>query len=326
MPKRKRPAASAAKRVKITEGISVENSYYNPDRTVIPLWSFNWAIGGGLPHRTIMEIAGFEFVGKSSVGDFLCGCVRKAGTVIVLPFEISDQRYFAYNLEAAGFRGVIWFAPAELKGRPLTQEESADLWLDKLEEDEEACSGLFDSISAFAPVSTMEGSVGDANMGRKALVMKNFLGRCEGILLRRRKTNANVFLINHLHPNIGVPGNNTSGGKAIHNHSATRIRLKAEEKFEDGSILIDGQVTKCRFQGPAGLGAKFKIVLKSGQGVHPGLTAVRDCCDLGLATLSDGYVTMGGKKYGLMLHMIRDKFNDADLFRPFQAALAKHEG
>jgi len=301
-------------------GIRFRSAIREIEGIVTPLWSFNQAIGGKIPNRTIMEISGYEYVGKSTFAEYLGGYVAGKQDLALLAFETTDPAYLAGNLTRAGFSGTVW-TPADIddKGKVTDHESMMDEFLDRLEGDENVRSAIWDSVSAFSPVGETEGSVREAHMGLKARIDGNFMRRCEGILLRRRQTPANVFIVNHLHPNLGVPGANTSGGKAIHNHSAIRIRLTLQEGYDDGTMLIEGKVVKLRFRNDAPYRATFKLVLN--HGVHPGLTAVQDALDQGLATKSNGVITLKGKSYGRHSLMMETKWKDPELFKPFLEAL-----
>lgn len=301
-------------------GIKFESGIRDVERHKTKLWSFNQAIGGGIPYRTIMEISGYEYVGKSTLAEYLAGEMGGTGTIVMLAFETTDPQYLAANLKTAGFSGTVWTPPdVDSKGKIKDHEALMDDWLDKLEEDENVRCGVWDSVSAFSPVGETEGSVREAHMGLKARIDANFMRRCEGILQRRRQSPANVFIVNHLHPNLGVPGANTSGGKAIHNHSQTRVRLTLQEGYDDGTMLIDGRVVKLRFRGDAIYRAPFKLVLC--RGVHPGLTAVQDSLDQGIATKENGIIRLGSKSFGRHSLMMEKHWNDPKLFEPFLAAL-----
>lgn len=318
MPRPKKASSEATDRM--IGGIRFRSKIREIDGTPTPLWSFNKAIGGSIPHRTIMEISGYEYVGKSTFAEYLGGFIGAEQDLALLAFETTDPTYLAANLTRAGFSGAVW-TPTEVddKGKAADHESMMDEFLDRLEEDENVRVGLWDSVSAFSPVGETEGSVREAHMGLKARIDGNFMRRCEGILLRRRRTPANVFIVNHLHPNLGVPGANTSGGKAIHNHSQTRVRLTLQEGYDDGTMLVEGKVVKLRFRNDAPYRATFKIVLN--HGIHPGLTAVQDCLDQGIATKSNGVITLKAKSYGRHSVMMETKWKDDDLFKPFMEAL-----
>lgn len=317
MPRTKKASSESDRMI---GGIRFRSKIRDIDGIVTPLWSFNQAIGGKIPHRTIMEISGYEYVGKSTFAEYLGGFVAGQQDLALLAFEATDPAYLARNLTRAGFSGTVW-TPADVddKGKIADHESMMDEFLDKLEEDENVRAGIWDSVSAFSPVGETEGSVREAHMGLKARIDGNFMRRCEGILVRRRASPANLFIVNHLHPNLGVPGANTSGGKAIHNHSATRVRLLLQEGYDDGTMLVEGKVVKLRFRNDAVYRATFKLVLN--HGVHPGLTAVQDCLDQELATKSNGVITLKGKSYGRHSLMMETKWKDDELFKPFLEAL-----
>lgn len=307
-------------------GITLENPTWDVDRTSTRGWSFDQATGGGIPNRSITEIAGYEHVGKSTLGDHLCG-VQSTNHIAMLALELGDPSYLVRNLTAVQFGGSVWFTPGvDDKGKPLDNEGMLDAFLDKIEQDETIGAALVDSVSAISPVGEIEGSVREARMGLKARIMASFMRRLENILLRRRVNPCSVFLVNHLHPSMGIPGANTSGGKAIHNHSATRLRLSLEEPYDDGSFLVSGKIVKLRIRGTAAYRANFKVVMKADYGVHIGLTAIQDCLDQGLAENKAGRISLGTKTFGFHKKMIEETFNELDQFQPFIAALRDYKG
>jgi hypothetical protein len=98
-----------------------------------------------------------------------------------------------------------------------------------------------------------------------------------------------------------------------------RLRLWNESSYnqDDGSYCIAGVVEDYKF-GPSR--QNFKIFVKAGYGVHPGLTAVIDCIDLGLASKS-GTIKLNDTSYGYFKSLVMDKYADDDTFRPFTSEL-----
>lgn len=318
-----KPHTPGAKLPSRNEKITFSTDVRQPKRIPTRLHSFDWATGGGLVERSIIEISGYEGVGKSTICSYLVG-VNGGPEIAVLPLEAYDPDYLVAGLTQAGYEGAVWeVPPSDEKGRVRDDEELLDAFATKMA-DENVKAGLVDSVGAISPVAEAEGSVGEANMGRRARIMAPFLRKIEKTLNRRRQTSALVFLINHQHPNLGFAGTTTTGGKAIHFHATIRARLNNLEKFEDGSRIIEGKVFKLRWRVPGVPdGAPFKVFIKVGMGVHVGLTAVYDAIDAGVATAANGRVTLGDKNYGFLSKLIYEKFDDPDLFKPFITALEK---
>lgn len=324
MPRRKKVDAALPK-AGPERGIRFANNVVQPAKLDSHLTSFDLAIGGGIPERSIVEVSGYEGVGKSTVCDYLLG-INGGPLVAILPFELYDPAYLVASLSNAGFAGEIWeVPPTDDKGKVRDDEAMLDALADKLY-DEDVKAILLDSVGAISPVAEEEGSVREANMGRRARIMGPFLRKVERALIRHRKTSAIALLTNHSHPLIGAQGTTTSGGQAVKFHPLTRVRLTSLENYDDGSKLIEGKVLKCRFRLPGvPHNAAFRIMLKVGQGVHVGLSAVQDCVFLGLAEQKQGRIELDGKSYGFLSKMIYEKYTDQDLFAPFLAACAKQK-
>ena len=231
----KRRRANAHPLTKRTEGIA-----WHVERIPTQLWSFKQATGGGLPRYTLTEVAGYTYVGKSTLLYYLCAEADPTGRIAICPLEATDQDYVERATAMAGHSGKIWYAPSvDDKGKPSSDEDMLDAFLEKIQTEETIHAGMLDAVGSISPISEFEGRVEEANMGRRALIMGRFMRKSERILLRWRRTPCNIFLANHLHPNIGVMGSSTSGGKSIENHAATRIRLSVAERFEEGSWIVE---------------------------------------------------------------------------------------
>lgn len=286
------------------------------------LWSLDRATGGGPPERTITELSAYEGVGKSTLGGYLLGLL--SGEALVCPLEAYDPNYLARCMSQAGFQGQIWEVPSvDEKGKIRDDEYMLDALVEKLAE-EQVSGALIDSVGAVSPIAEQEGSSHDANMGRRARVMAPIMRKLERLLIRHRVNPALVILCNHLHPNLGVPGSNTSGGKAIHFHSSTRIRLSVLEKYDDGSRSVEGKVFKLRFRDGAPNDAVFYYFIKANLGVHVGLSALEDCLKFGLASKDNGIVKLNDKSFGRHSALIEQHYNDPERFAPFQAALKEY--
>lgn len=299
------------------EGVTIEASQADIQRRTTGLWTLDRAYGGGIPLRSYTEISGWEGSGKSSLSYFLLGSLRSESILGVGDNEGMDPNYAARCAYNAGWRGTLRVVPViDDKGEPQTEEVQLDTLADYLLENE--VSGiLLDSIGGLSPVGEEEGSVADANMGKRALIVGRFLRRAVH-RMRRAETAKVLFCTNHMHPMMGGPsgGTITSGGKAVHYLAATRFRISRIE--EDGFWLINGKVIKRRYNGLAPINT-FQVVLVPGEGVHKGLTAVQDCLLLGIAEKTT-VVKLGDKSFGYFKTMVENR-SDLELFAPFYKAL-----
>lgn len=323
-PKKNKSTETPAKKPS-APNIIVEGMSNAVERVKTHLYSFDAALGGGIPVRTATELFGFTHVGKSTLAYYLLfSASRQLGDYTgILDTEGCDQDFITRNADRVGYKGTVWFVEmAGRKGEPLDDGDRMDLLRDRFRERKGFAGILLDSVGNVTLPSNLEGSVKDAKMGQRAKVMNDFM-RALIFDLRYHPTPAVYFQTNHSHPILNGQGTTTTGGVGSAFGCAQRIRLSANKREDDGTIVTEGLVEKLRFR-PDGVGHRmpFQVVMLPSYGIHAGLTAVNDCVQLGLAKL-DRTITLGGKSYGYMSKM-RESYEDPDLFKPFLAALEKH--
>lgn len=283
-----------------------------PYKVPTGFYSFDRALKGGLVVPAAYEIYGFTHVGKSSLAYALAGKVRDSGKILLADFEHFDDEYLSKSLEANGYNGEVDEADTTTGEAALTDIRDALMNPDYQ-------SAILDSVGALMPKAEIEGDVDlTAQIGMKPRLMSKMM-RASMYALKRNA--ACFFVINHLHPIIGkYRGTSTSGGVAIHNLSAVRIKLKTE-KQDDTYSVVQGRIDKLRF---GGKGSYFKFVIVPGIGVHPGLTAVQDCIWFGFAE-EDRTIKMDGESYGYFKWMVDDAIEgNNEKFEPFIERL-EHE-
>lgn len=304
-----------ARAKKKTDEIVVEMDGGMIERRLTGLWSFDRALGGGLPLRSFMELSGWEGSGKSTLAYYLLGVPDESGTIGINDNEGFDPQYAARAAAQSGWRGKIKVIPyVDSKGKPLSEEQMLDALADYLLMDE-VSAVLLDSIGGVSPIGEEEGSVADANMGKRAQIVGRFLRRAVH-RMRRAATPKVLIATNHIHQIMSGQGTITSGGKAVHYLAATRIRISRTE--EDGWWLLQGKIVKRRYHGTDPI-STFQAVLIPGEGIHPGLTAVQDCILMGLAEKTNT-VRMNDKSYGYFKSMVQNR-SDSEQFEPFRKAL-----
>ena len=225
--------------------------------------------------------------------------------IALADFEGFDPEFLMDVLSQVRFEGNINVIQEK------TDEKILDALLEILEEEKYGV-GILDSVGAISPISEMSNDLGAANMGRRALLMSQFARKATHLLRFSKKS---LFLVNHVHPNIGFVGTSTPGGETIKYLSAVRIRMKKGHDFPDQSYLIEGKVNKNRF----GYKDKiFHIIMLSGAGIHIGLTAMYDCEFLKLIDITNGWVKIDNKNLGRESSFFKGAHNgDNTIFEPF---------
>lgn len=278
-------------------------------------YSFDHAFMGregkpGLPLYLITEIHGPKSVGKTTLASCLAAKIRSTGTIEYCDLETQNPAYISSIVEQQGFTGTIDWVYAE------KDEEILDR-LASLLGNEETTAGILDSVGAISPIAERDSSLADANMGRRAKLMAAFT-RKANFMLKSRESPASLFMLNHQLAAIGWTGTITPGGEVKNFMDGLKIKLKVDDKYDDGSYTLKVVVEKNRM-GQSGLEAK--LFMLSGLGVHTGMTAVIDCINLGIAE-AKRTVSLGDKSFGYMKNLIGyADAGDPDPFQPFIKAL-----
>ncbi len=287
-------------------------------RIITGLYSFDQAFmsaGGkiGFP-LALTEIAGPYSCGKSTLAYSLCGLLSvllKKEFVIVGPTDITladfegfDPDFLLAVLKHSGFDGNVKVIQEDTDGKVL------DALIDSIKGD--YAFGILDSVAAISPVSEIEGEIEEANMGRRAKMMAQFSRKTMRIL--RVKSHKAVFMINHVHANIGSFGTVTPGGVSKNYLSALILRVKRKEEFPDQSYIIEGTVRKNRF---GYRNRKFYLFVLAEKGIHLGLTAMYDCFLLGLAERGKT-IKIGDQKFGYLKGLVEKAHaGENETFEPF---------
>jgi len=278
-----------------------------PDIERIPtgLWSFDRAVGNkgvlGLPLRTLTELYGYEAAGKSTLGLYLLGCVRKEGEIGIMDLETSiDPEYVPMAAGQSGFTGNIKTIDyAIMKKKKKVQryheamaQEAAEMLL------KSGSNGfMLDSLGMWMSQEEMDGEIGDANWGKRAKGIAQWSRRCLAYL-RIAEDPKVVIAINHALPTMGGKGHYTPGG--VTKGFAAGVRLfmfrKDSASFDDGAFQAEVVVEKLRYGG-AHKERRGIVFIIPGLGVSPEMTAMLDCVRLGLAE-RDNTVKVNGESIG----------------------------
>lgn len=283
-------------------------------------YSLDRATGGGLPLFTFDEVSGWPMTGKSSMVTALAGMINPKGTVLYAPFEPYSSEYIQRGLLSVGFSGRLIVVSNVSKNKPRRPEEVLDEMCDSLA-NEDVSAVIWDSIGATPTTAVLEGSVGDSNMGKPAIMIKFAIQKCNWHL-SERKTPAKAFATNHCHVSFGSKGTTTNGGMAVMYNTGVRIRLsRLQDDLKNEVFFVQGRVDRLKFKPQSELEENFWMAISPHTGgFHRGLTAVIDCEKYGLVERDNGVIKKGNKSFGRLSAMC-DKAEDESVFAPFMEML-----
>ena len=296
------------------------------DRIMTPLHSFNMAFENqkgeiGFPLGKMTEIIGPTHCGKSTIVYGIAGLIAKKleSNISLADLEDFDPAFLSTVLETVGFTGEVNSVFAD------EDEDTLDLLIKDLWED--YCVGIVDAVGAISPLSERGGSLGEANMGRRAKIMAQF-SRKAMFCLRSQEAPKSVFLINHQHPRLGGRGYTAPGGETKKYLSSISIQIKRrwigtkEETFPDGSYVIEGVVKKNKW---GHKDRKFHLFVLAGKGIHVGLTAMYDAIELGLVDRKRT-IKIDKKSFGYLKDCVAQaQEGNEKFFEPFIKLLEKNE-
>lgn len=314
-------------------------------RLRIGLWSLEFAVSDlhncqlGIPERCIWEIFGPPESGKNTLAFHLSGHANRrtaTGRTLYVALEGTDK---AYVSNAVG-NGVVEFVDHFMKDARgnyllkdgdklprshslMLEEASSRMW------DEDIAAVILDSVGRLRPPAEEKANMGESFMGKRALLLNQFLRDIESPLMDR-PVPGQVFILNHvnkggmgMHLSPGVIIWTTPGGDGIKFASGVRLHIRPKEVLEPGvAYLSHGKVEKLRY---GGKGREFQFCMIAGLGVSRGLTAVLDAVALGLAD-RDATVKVEGKSIGRLGQLIKYAASENEAkFEPVYQQLAKYE-
>jgi recombination protein RecA len=220
------------------------------DVEFIPTGSFaiDYAIGRrGLPLGRIMEISGFESVGKSTVLAAMIGtCQRLGGVGILIDTEHSYSPDWAttFNIDA---ENLLLIQPDHL-------EQASEMMLfltDKIRTIHSNKPVLigYDSIAATPTENEISGDAG-VEPGKHARILSRLMRQLTGKIWEHRVA---VVFVNQLREKVNFmfAGGGTAkmGGHAINFHAAVLLELK-KLKQEPHRVLVEVKVVKNKLAPP----------------------------------------------------------------------------
>lgn len=303
--------------------------YINRRRT--DLFSLDMALSNqgnlGAPMRGIYEIYGYPNAGKSTLSYFLAGKLSPQSQIAVCDLELLDTDYLKKAVGMSGFKGKIRIMDlTDPKGKYHSHEDVMTQMVRSLESDSGVA--ILDSVGAIQPIAEAAGDFGEAFVGKRAKLVAQVSRALSGALRLKDEEGA-AIVINHTHQIIGGRGHTTAGGETLKYLASVRLMIWTQEIIMDTAeekpigFVVAGQVEKLRY---GGRNRRFNYYIVPNLGVHPGVSAMFDCFELGLAarekTVKLEGKSMGYLKKDLLEYAMSGKNRK---FEPFQEALAKYE-
>lgn len=290
---------------KYAPAIRVMTGLYSLDR------AFENDIGElGVPVGVGYEIFGLSGIGKSSFAFSYAGLLGKIlqKNIVLVDFEGFDSNTLLRILDAQKFDGNIHFVMEK-------QDEDTLAQLKKFLNQDDYAIGILDSIAAISPIAEQQGDFGEANMGRRGLILAQF-SRTMLPLWRENGSVKTALLLNHWIPKIGTRGYDTPGGEAKKYLSSVRMLLRMIEEFPEGSYILEGEIIKNRY---GFRHRKFYAFMLSGPGLHAGLTALWDCLLLEKAERKrGGWIAIGDTNVDRLSGLVKSaKEGNNEVFEPF---------
>lgn len=284
----------------------IPTGFYSLDRAFIGIEKII-----GVPVGCSYEVFGVNHVGKSTFCYGLSGVLANAlsSNIVLCDFEGYDIRNIKNALTSVDYTGKFFIIQNK------DDEEQLDKTILKLSNEKENYSiAIIDSLGAISPIAESSGDIGEANMGRRALIVAQF--NRKAIKMFRFHSQKVIFEVNHYYPRIGTRGYDTPAGEVKKYLTAVRIKLKRAKDYPDGSYVLEGEVVKNRW---GYIGRKFYVFVLAGKGIHAGLTAMWDGILLGLVEYKKN-IKIGDTSYGYVKDIVeRAKQGDKEFFNPFFA-------
>ncbi len=255
----------------------------------------------GFPLGKGIEVFGATNTGKSTIVYGLAGIIAsfQKRNISLADLEGFDPDFLVVVLENSGFSGDVQYIQRE------DDEEVLDELVSALRRTKGV--GILDSIGAISPISEQKGAIGEANMGRRAMILAQFTRKC--LKLLRKPDAPTIFMINHEYPRIGGLGSDTPGGQVKKYLASMRVKVKRVyyknkyAEYPDGSYVIEGKVIKNRW---GYKGRTFWLFVLAGKGISKGMTAIYDSSRLDLLTLNRNIVKIGDKSFGHIKKLIQE--------------------
>ncbi len=246
---------------------------------------------GGYPRGRIMEIVGFESVGKTTMMlHAIAECQKLGGTAAFIDAEHALDPAYAANL------GV------DMDSLYLSQPDNGEQALG-IVEDLVRSNGfdmiMVDSVAALVPKSEIDGEMGDAQMGAHARLMSQALRKLAGITAQSKTI---LWFANQWRSKIGVvygSPNVCTGGNALKFYASVRMEIKRVKAIKVGEETVGNRTSITVIKNkvaPPFKKAEFDIMF--GRGVNRDGELFDYGVTLGIIEKSGAWYSYNGEKVG----------------------------
>jgi len=274
----------------------------------------------GMPIGLGYEVFGAKSVGKSTFCYSLLSILGKdlETNVVLSDLEGFDAGHFGNILRHNQYTGNVYLNHQGTDEEIMERFEDIFLGRSKLEL--EYTIGMLDSIAAISPLAERESELGAANYGRRATIMGQFARRLLPTVHPRKTGSENIyFLTNHWYPKVGGSKYeyHSPGGNIKDYLCGVQLHLKRQEIFSDKSYLLKGTLYKNRYGFHK---TEFQVLMKTGVGIHRGLTAMFDAFKLEKAKRGKT-IKIGDESFGYLKNIMLNEWENDEFFQPFYNVL-----
>jgi recombination protein RecA len=236
-----------------------------PDFTVprqpTGVFAIDDALDGGFPKGRMVELAGPEGGGKSSISLRTAAEAQKEGRVVLIDAENGFDPIMAEK-SGVNIRDLYM-------SQPDTAEQALEI-LEMLVVADDISLIIVDSVAALLPRAELEGDYGDAHVALLPRLLSQGMRKL-GRKMQEVDSQATLIWINQLREKIGTfgygPTTISPGGRALKHACATRLEVTRMGQVKQGEDIIGHtvlvKVNKARTS-PPGRRAQFDIIYSTG--------------------------------------------------------------
>lgn len=254
--------------------------------------SLDRAIGvGGFPRGRIIEIAGMESSGKTTIALQTIAEAQKAG---------GKAAYIdaEHSLDVDYARALGVKVDDLLLSQPDWGEQGLEI-ADVLVRSGEVDIIVIDSVAALTPRAEIDGEMGQANMALQARMMSQAMRKLTAVAA---KSNTVLIFINQYRSKVGVfygAAEVTTGGNALKFYASVRLDIRRIETLKKGDEQIGSRtrikVIKNKVSTPF---KSTEVDILYGRGVSKEGDILDLATSMGIVSRSGSWYTMNSEKLG----------------------------
>lgn len=233
------------------------------------------ALGGGYPKGRLIEIVGWNGVGKSTLAFHLAVNIQKQNKVVAyVDMEHSVDKSYIKSIGVDTENG-LWYL-----SQPNCGEDGIEI-AREFAKSPDVGLVVIDSVNALVPKAVIQGEAGEAKMALLARMMSQMIPT---LLSVANKSGCIILFISQWREKVGVMyGSNltTSGGNALKFYTSQRLDVATVGQEKDGENVVANKirvkVIKNKVSSPFKI-ANFQIRF----GV--GIDKLQEIVDLGVET------------------------------------------